>query len=335
MTINSQNTHAPWFQFAIAFFMLAVVAASLSAETKKTDTTHADTKTLSTFDQLKAAAQKICPVSGKPLGSMGDPVKMKIGQEHLFLCCEGCVRGKVDKQHWLTIHKNLAAAQKLCPVMEKPLPNNPKSTVVQGNMIYICCPPCTKKIQADPKTHLTKLAGYYRAAVETKGQVRPENHAGTSVTSAVATSAAATPDSGHASHTSLSSSKPTRDQLKASVQKICPVSGRELGSMGKPLKVQAGGMDVFLCCEGCKEGKIQKSHWLQIRNNFAKAQNLCPVMELELPEAAKSTIVDGSLVFVCCPPCTKKIESDPKTFLDKVHGYYVSSLQNTDAPNLR
>ena len=44
--------------------------------------------------QLAAAAiarQKICPVSGKPLGSMGDPVAVDVNGKRLFVCCAGCV----------------------------------------------------------------------------------------------------------------------------------------------------------------------------------------------------------------------------------------------------
>ncbi len=36
-------------------------------------------------------------------------------------------------------------------------------------------------------------------------------------------------------------------------QKVCPVSGEPLGSMGEAVKVVVKGRTVFLCCEGCKE----------------------------------------------------------------------------------
>ena len=45
--------------------------------------------------------------------------------------------------------------------MEKPLPKSSKWTIVNGQIVYICCPPCAKKIQADPKTYLTKLDALY------------------------------------------------------------------------------------------------------------------------------------------------------------------------------
>lgn len=43
------------------------------------------------------------------------------------------------------------------------------------------------------------------------------------------------------------------DRAAAERQRICPVSGGPLGSMGKPYKVQVKGRDVFLCCKGCED----------------------------------------------------------------------------------
>jgi len=43
------------------------------------------------------------------------------------------------------------------------------------------------------------------------------------------------------------------DRALAEKQKICPVSGQPLGSMGKPHKVTVQGREVFLCCAGCED----------------------------------------------------------------------------------
>lgn len=51
---------------------------------------------LSAEDQALADKQKVCPVGGEALGSMGTPVKMMVGDRAIFLCCEGC-RGSVEK----------------------------------------------------------------------------------------------------------------------------------------------------------------------------------------------------------------------------------------------
>jgi hypothetical protein len=45
---------------------------------------------LSTEDRAAAVQQRICPVTRKPLGSMGTPVKVTAAGRIIFLCCEGC-----------------------------------------------------------------------------------------------------------------------------------------------------------------------------------------------------------------------------------------------------
>ena len=118
-----------------------------------------------TPDQIQMAVQEICPVSGQKLGAHGKPMKVKIGKEDAFLCCKGCTSGKINPKHWATIHANYAKAQGICPVMKKPLPKNPKWTTVGQRIIYVCCPPCIKKIEADPKTYLQKVDELYLTSI--------------------------------------------------------------------------------------------------------------------------------------------------------------------------
>lgn len=121
---------------------------------------------LSKSDQIRSKVQGICPVSGQTLGAHGQPIKAKIGNEVVFLCCQGCLKGKVKADHWTTIHANFAKAQGICPVMKKALPENPKSTVVDGRIVYVCCPPCTKKIEADSETFLKAVDELYAASLK-------------------------------------------------------------------------------------------------------------------------------------------------------------------------
>lgn len=123
-------------------------------------------------DQIHIAAQEICPVSGEKLGSHGAPIKVKIGKEAVFLCCRGCLQGKVDPQHWAAIHANFAKAQRICPIMKRELPENPKWTIVNGQIVYVCCPPCTEKIAADPKTYLQKIDELYLASLQARKKDR-------------------------------------------------------------------------------------------------------------------------------------------------------------------
>jgi len=46
---------------------------------------------LSEADRALALAQRICPVTGVALGSMGVPVKITLRGQTIFLCCKGCI----------------------------------------------------------------------------------------------------------------------------------------------------------------------------------------------------------------------------------------------------
>lgn len=50
----------------------------------------ANLASLSTEDRALAEKQKICPVSGGPLGGMGAPKKINVAGHDVFICCLGC-----------------------------------------------------------------------------------------------------------------------------------------------------------------------------------------------------------------------------------------------------
>jgi hypothetical protein len=52
--------------------------------------------------------------------------------------------------------------------------------------------------------------------------------------------------------TALSQLSPD-DRSAALSQKVCPVSDKPLGGMGKPFQVTVEGEKVFLCCGGCQD----------------------------------------------------------------------------------
>jgi hypothetical protein len=45
---------------------------------------------LSDADRAAADKQRVCPVSGAVLGSMGTPYKVTVKDQTVFLCCPGC-----------------------------------------------------------------------------------------------------------------------------------------------------------------------------------------------------------------------------------------------------
>ena len=141
---------------AIALFLIAATSLTAAAADSPSDK-----KEQAKSDQLRATVQAICPVSGNKLGDHGTPIKVKIGKEEVFLCCKACLKSKVDAKHWATIHANFAKAQGICPVMKNPLPKSAKWTIVEGRIVYVCCPPCIAKIEKDPKTYLAAVDKLY------------------------------------------------------------------------------------------------------------------------------------------------------------------------------
>jgi len=262
--------------------LLTFVAVALLAVSAIAQETQQQKSPLTDADHLQIAVQKICPVTGEELSSMGEPLKVKVGEQVAFLCCKGCQGKELNAEHWKTIQARMAKAQGICPIMEKPVDATMKSTVVNGQQVFVCCPPCIAKIQADVEGSLKKVNASYVSFVTKERQAKS-------------------------------------DQLHATAQGICPVTGNKLGSMGAPIKVKVGEEEVaFLCCKGCVGKQIKAEHWTTIQTNLATAQKTCPVMGKAVDASMKSTVVNGRKIFVCCPPCIEKIKADPATYVAKL-----------------
>ncbi len=272
--------------------LLTIATVTLLAASSFAQDAQQTKSTLTDADHLRIAVQKICPVTGEKLGSMGEPLKVKVGDQVAFLCCKGCQGKEINSEHWKTIQKNLAAAQGTCPIMGKPVDATMKSTVVNGQQVFVCCPPCIAKIQADVEGSLRKVNANYAAFVAKERTAKS-------------------------------------DQLHATAQGICPVSGNKLGSMGAPIKVKVGEEEVaFLCCKGCVGKSIKAEHWATIQTNLAKAQKTCPVMGKAVDASMESTVVNGRKIFVCCPPCIEKIKADPTTYVAKLDAQIAGEAQH-------
>ena len=48
------------------------------------------------------------------------------------------------------------------------------------------------------------------------------------------------------------------DAASAEKQHVCPVSGKMLGTMGAPQKIDVKGQDVWICCAGCQDPLLEK-----------------------------------------------------------------------------
>ena len=311
--------------------------------------------------QLAAAAiarQKICPVSGKPLGSMGDPVALDVNGQRVFVCCGGCVNAvKSDPAKYaagrpqITVATSTAAdakaiaEQKVCPVMDEPLGGmgTPIKVTVGDKPIYLCCKGCIKKVQAEPAKYLAMVYGDQKGTEEVGSAVAAASALNISVTSST-----------------------QADAVLIARQKVCPVMDEPLGSMGNPIKVMVGDKPIFLCCKGCiKKVKADPAKYLlmvyenqmgsggvgdsgsvaagteQVREGifkvsaedkpFIAAQQKCPVMDepLDAMGGPYKVHAAGKAIYICCPGCAKKIAAEPQKWLT------VLAQQGVNAPVLR
>ena len=215
--------------------------------------------------QLAAAAiarQKICPVSGKPLGSMGVPVAVVVNGQRVFVCCAGCVnaiksdpakyasgRPEITVTSATAADSELIARQKVCPVMDEPLGamGNPIKVMVGDKPIFLCCKGCIKKVQADPSKYLAMVYG---------GGSADSVPAGTEQVRAGIFKVGA------------------EDVPFIASQKKCPVMDEPLDAMGGPYKVNAAGKAIYICCPGCerKSRLNRRSTWLFWNHKGCKLQ---------------------------------------------------------------
>ena len=282
MKMNSVFTQVTSICLTLIFCSCLTPATSFAQKTGE--------KPLTEGDLLQIAVQNICPVMGAQLGSMGTPIKVRIGSQDSYLCCASCVGKEVNATHWKTIQTNIAKAQVNCPIMGMPVDASMESTVVDGRQIFVCCPPCIKKIQADTATAIAKV-----------------NH-----------------ENGRYIQQGLAKQN---EALQIAAQKICPVSGQLLGSMGQPVKVQVGESETaFLCCNACTGKKIDAGFWQQAQKNLAAAQGVCPVMGQAVDASMEFAVVNGRKIFVCCPPCIDKISKSPTEFTLKLNQQVTENL---------
>ncbi len=208
--------------------------------------------------QLAAAAiarQKICPVSGKPLGSMGGPVAVDVDGQTVYACCAGCVPAiESDPAKYAsgrpTIRVTTSTAadaariaeQAMCPVMDEPLGSmgQPVKVVIGDKPIYLCCKGCVKKIQAQPAKYLAMTSGGDTPAVF--GSDSPSVSGGDTPMATTTRGEEARPGVFKVSDA---------DAPFIAAQKLCPVMDEPLDSMGGPFQVDANGKAIYICCPGC------------------------------------------------------------------------------------
>ncbi|QDU57921.1 eL24 family ribosomal protein [Aeoliella mucimassa] len=191
------------------------------------------------------------------------------------------------------------AAQGICPVSGQQLGSmgEPIAVTEGEQTIYVCCAGCVNKVKADFATYLKKIEQKIVAAPATEA-----------------------------------------DAEAIKLQKTCPVTEAPLGSMGSPIKVTGLDRDVYLCCQGCLKA-LEKSPEKYLAKlpplptpkpvvvlatkddaAFVAAQKLCPVMDepLDAMGGPYKTVVEGKVVYLCCPGCAKMLNAEPEKYLAKL-----------------
>lgn len=186
-----------------------------------------------------------CPVSGRKLGSMGDPVVKEYdnpgptgGKREVRFCCAGCIEAfEQDREkHFGKIDEELIRQQKahyplkVCLVSGRELETSDTvlDLIHEGRLVRFCCPGCPPRFKESPDRSMVRLD---EAII---GQQREKY--------------------------------PLR---------TCVVAGSELGSMGEPNEIIVGGTLVRFCCKGCLPGfkKDPAKRLATIREAWAAAHN--------------------------------------------------------------
>lgn len=106
----------------------------------------------------------------------------------------------------------------------------------------------------------------------------------------------------------------------------CPISGKELGSMGDAIVKTYEGREVRFCCEGCPKAfekdlaaSLQKLDAKMIEAqaaNYPEAK--CINSGADLKEGGVSFIVGNRLFKTCCDKCKAKVQAEPVAFFEKL-----------------
>lgn len=234
-------------------------------------------------DAALMALQRICPVTGLKLGSMGDPLKVWIDNQEVFICCAGCESTlKESPEEYLT---------KLAPPPEDAVLTVPEQAVIDTGaqqVVYVEREPGTfegVKVELGPRSGgyypvLVGLAAGDKVAAAGSFLLDAETRLNPAAASAYfgasgnggdegapagsPTVARSQSPSGKGKTLTTAQRKqldklPAGDRELAVAQVLCPITEEPLGSMGVPVKITLKGQPVFLCCKGCETDAVENA----------------------------------------------------------------------------
>lgn len=136
--------------------------------------------------QMPLYALPTCPVSGRMLGTMSEPIDFVFRNRLVRLCCAACKTGFMNDpaRHVAKLDAAAIAAQgkvyptTTCVVSGEPLDGGtgePVDVVIGNRLIRLGCDRCVEQLRHDPLTYLAKLPAYAkRGAGRGEGANDPE-----------------------------------------------------------------------------------------------------------------------------------------------------------------
>jgi YHS domain-containing protein len=230
-----------------------------------------------------------CPVSGRKLGSMGDPVVRQYDDREVRFCCPGCIEDfEANKaKYWAEIDAKIVEQQLMhyplntCIVTGEELGDQAINHVYKNRLVRLANAEALKAFRKNPAKHLAAL-----------------------------------------------DKKIVQTQLAAYPMGECPVGG-PLGSMGEPVNFVYMNRLVRFCCAGCESkfvaaparymAKLDKAYADAQRGNYPL--DTCVVSGSKLGSMGEpAELVAGTrLVRFCCAGCFPAFRKDPQAYLSKLN----------------
>jgi hypothetical protein len=117
--------------------------------------------------QLPYYPMTTCPVSGEPLGSMGEPVNYVHNNRLVRLCCKGCMRSlKMDPDKYIAALNQAVINQQgpdyplaTCVISKQKLGSmgEPIDYIVANRLVRFCCGGCAGTFNRAPAAHLATV----------------------------------------------------------------------------------------------------------------------------------------------------------------------------------
>ncbi len=286
------------FRSQLAAQKMGLVLTSASSHQSETNpnSLRKDNEQKPVDDESLIAMQKVCPVTGAKLGSMGKPVRAAAAGRTIFLCCAGCVDKLAAKPDYYVRRLSSVSDEGVLAVPEQAVIDTGKLKIVyierepglfEGVAVTLGSPSegfypvidgllpgdrvaAAGSFLVDAETRLNPAA----AAVFFGASGSPSSDGVAAPTSANRTKEGQPSASQRASDKERANlaKLPDADRRLAEAQGVCPITDLRLGSMGVPVKMTVQGTSLFVCCEGCRDpiNKDPQSALSKIQKNAAQ-----------------------------------------------------------------